>query len=152
MGDRWSLCSRPAAAPGNRNIILQSQGACPSIRTTPFTSGKPLKRGAYPWDLLIQPCKTEKAERTFYRGALDAGIEDGYLDLHKLHAALHQRQSHEDESIRVSAQADFGLVFSHKSPRSLFGCHTIWWEQNLLAQLPKSNCRLITCAGMWLRR
>lgn len=31
-----------------------------------------------------------------------------------------------------------------------FCCHTIRWEQNLLAQLLESNCKLITCAGMWV--
>lgn len=109
-GDRWSLCYRPGAAPGNRNIILHTQGACTSISTALFTLGKPQVMGISQ-DLLIQPCRTEKVERTFYRGVLDASIKDRYLDLHKLHTDLHQSQSHEDESIRVSAQADFSLVF-----------------------------------------
>lgn len=111
MGTLLQTCSSPQE--GRR----MQDGGCLSLHQfnsiqdgqTSIVLWGTLKEWAYPWDLLIKQ-KRQRGDVTGVRWKLVSRVS------HKACTALHQRQSHEDKSIRGLVHAYFSLIFSHTSP------------------------------------
>lgn len=146
--DQWSLCCRPVAT-YRKSERCRMQGACPShqfnstqVGQTSIVLWEALKERAYPWDLLNKRGREKMSQRC--AGSWYQGVYTNLAQLYIKDKAMKVRASGA-WSIRISAS-----YFLTQAPPVPFCCHTIPWEQNLLAQLLESNCRLITCAGMWV--
>lgn len=136
---QWSLCCRP----GKRWRVQDAEPVPPSehphlcLTDQHHTVGaSKIKNTALP----IKCCRT-KNWRGDFTDVLALRICPWLYNL---------AQNQGDQNIRGSAHPYSSLYFHTQKPQEVPSCcHTARWEQNVLAQLLESNCRLITCAGMW---